>query len=390
MPKKRQKKQVAPKARTQGQAKKQTTKKTQGQATEKTREQARKQAGAQVREQARKQAEEQARKQARKQAEEQVREQARKQAERAARAQARTEVLAQTRAQVRASTPNRNGVPPRPPTGNIFDIGESIVGPLLLSAIYGGIVCMLCYLTWGIMGTLLAKMVGQFVSDVGVGFIAGIGAKIGISTGLASGLFIGIPALFFGYQLIYAIANNQLGISVGNDFPSLLNGAGYVLPYASFAISMMMGVGMAPALWVTFGMATVAGTLMSEAVQMDFLPWVIRFATGANVPPQNPDQGTNSNNNPNNTPSNDPNSNPENGQQNNPADDEDSSEENEAQNDAEEGSQPLLTSYRNARKGRSLREEATPAPKNKDQNTQEMGRTREYHGRAAKQGARYK
>lgn len=227
-----------------------------------------------------------AREKAREQAREKAREQAREKAQRIARKKAHGDAQ---------DTQHQGSHLPRPASaGNVknkFDAAETILGTLMLSAAYGGIVSMLCYLGWMTFGSMLGNLVGQFMYDVGVGFTTGLITKIGLSAGLGPILAIGIPGLIFSYHLLYAIANNQTGFSIKNDIPSLISGVSYALPYVSFALCLGVGISMTSALWVAFGLGTAAGVFMSELGQSIFQP-IISNLTNNNpaLPHDDPDE----------------------------------------------------------------------------------------------------
>ncbi len=220
-----------------------------------------------------------------------AREKARQQAREKARQQARDKARQQARDKAReeAEEDAQQGRAPRPPSGgnvkNTFDATETILGTLTLSAVYGGIVSMMCYLGWMTVGSLVGNLVGQFMYDVGVGFTTGLITKVGLSAGLGPILAIGIPALIFSYHLIYAIANGQTGFSIKNDIPSLISGASYALPYVSFALCLGVGISMTSALWVAFGLGTASGIFMSELGQSIFQPIISNLTNNNPSPP---------------------------------------------------------------------------------------------------------
>ncbi|MBN9287779.1 MAG: hypothetical protein BGO43_10285 [Gammaproteobacteria bacterium 39-13] len=272
----RKKKAVPAQETRQEKAKRIAREKARQQAREKARENARQQARDKARQQAREKAREEAREKARENARQQARDKARQQARDKAREEAEEDVAQQGRA-------------PRPPSGgnvkNTFDAAETILGTLTLSAVYGGIVSMMCYLGWMTVGSLVGNLVGQFMYDVGVGFTTGLITKVGLSAGLGPILAIGIPALIFSYHLIYAIANGQTGFSIKNDIPSLISGVSYALPYISFALCLGVGISMTSALWVAFGLGTASGIFMSELGQSIFQPIISNLTNNNPSPP---------------------------------------------------------------------------------------------------------
>lgn len=170
---------------------------------------------------------------------------------------------------------------------------QAIFAAIINAAGVGALVCSFCYIGFSLKTSIFGKLFMPMLYDVGIGY-----TKFFLPlqyAHLAPWALFGVPLAIFGYQILSAYLDGTLGISEAkNEIQSptksiILGGLSMIFPLATFSLSMLNGMALASAMWLTFG---VTGAAAFYWTIKEYIGNAFMEATVPPAPPSPPSSST--------------------------------------------------------------------------------------------------